>query len=195
IFKFSLSADITFGQKYFSYPDGKFNLTENKYPKLSIAFEKGISPNVSAYSFDHLEAGLTQTLSLGNKGEFGYNIAGGTFFNDPKISYLDLRHFKGNETKIGTSSKYLDRFNLLPYYALSTGENYVEAHLEHNFQGWVLGKLPLINLLNLELVAGAHRLSIAGGAPYSEYSIGLDNLGFGKFRLLRLDYVVSDYNG
>jgi hypothetical protein len=31
--------------------------------------------------------------------------------------------------------------------------------------------------------------------PYSEYSIGIDNIGFGKWRVLRVDYVKSNYNG
>ena len=195
MFKFSLSANINFGQKYMSYPDGKYNLNENKYPELSIDYDKGISTNAAAYDYDHLELGLTQVLSLGNKGEFGYNLVGGSFFNDREVSFLDYRHFKGNQTRVGTSSKYLDRFNLLPYYALSTSNNYLEAHVEHNFQGWVLGKLPLINYLNFELVLGAHRLMIDETAPYSEFSVGLDNLGFGKFRFLRLDYVVSEFEG
>jgi hypothetical protein len=31
--------------------------------------------------------------------------------------------------------------------------------------------------------------------PYTEFSIGIDNLGFGKYRLLRVDYVRSNFNG
>jgi hypothetical protein len=67
--------------------------------------------------------------------------------------------------------------------------------VEHNFRGWVLGKIPGVNSLNFNLVLGAHMLSIDGRKPYTEYSVGLDNLGWGKFRFLRLDYVRSNYNG
>jgi hypothetical protein len=67
--------------------------------------------------------------------------------------------------------------------------------LEHDFRGWILGKIPGINKLNFNLVAGAHILSIEKNKPYTEFSIGIDNLGFGKYRLLRLDYVRSYYNG
>ena len=34
-----------------------------------------------------------------------------------------------------------------------------------------------------------------GENPYSEYSIGIDNTGFGKWRILRVDYVKSNFNG
>ena len=195
IFKFSLAATIKFGQKYISYPDEKYNVPNEKYPSLTIAYDKGFGSDISAYNFDHLRAGLRQEITIGNKGELGYSLTGGTFFNDEDVSYVDYRHFNGNQTRIGTSSNYLGRFNLLPYYALSTGKNYAEAHVEHDFQGWILGKIPLINRLNYNLVLGAHALTTEGRQPYSEYSVGLDNLGFGKFRFLRLDYVVSEYEG
>ena len=68
-------------------------------------------------------------------------------------------------------------------------------HAEQDFQGWILGKLPLINKLNYNLILGAHALSIENNKPYTEFSVGIDNIGFGKYRLLRLDYVVSNYQG
>ena len=74
-------------------------------------------------------------------------------------------------------------------------KSYFEGHVEHNFKGWILGKIPGLNQLNFNLVAGAHFLSTEGNNPYTEISIGLDNLGWGKFRFLRLDYVHSYFNG
>ncbi len=38
---------------------------------------------------------------------------------------------------------------------------------------------------------GGHLLSTAEGRPYTEYSVGLDNIGWGKYRFLRVDYVQS----
>jgi hypothetical protein len=31
--------------------------------------------------------------------------------------------------------------------------------------------------------------------PYQEFTVGFDNIGFGKFRFLRVDYVRSYQNG
>lgn len=195
IFKSSLTADITFGQKYMTYPDGKYNLGNEKYPALSVTFENGLGGSIDGYDFSQLSARLRQRVNTGNKGEFIYNLKGGTFFNGEAISFVDYQHFNGNQTRVGTSGNYTNVFNLLPYYDLSTNKSYFEGHFEHDFKGWILGKIPGINQLNFNLVAGAHLLSIEGNKPYSEFSIGIDNLGFGKFRFLRLDYVKSYYNG
>ncbi len=194
IFKMNLSLDITFDQKYMTYPDGRYNVYESSYPRLKLGWEKGFEGEENRYNYDHIKGEIDQTLKLGNKGELSYLWRGGIFLNTNNISLVDFQHFDANQTRIGFGS-YVGKFNLMPYYGFSTNQNYSEFHLEHDFQGWILGKLPLINKLNFNLIAGAHRLSIDGKSPYSEFSLGIDNLGFGKFRFLRLDYVVSDYSG
>ena len=41
---------------------------------------------------------------------------------------MDYKHFNGNQTHIGQSERYLNVFNLLPYYANSTNDAYFEIH-------------------------------------------------------------------
>uniref|UniRef100_UPI0030D99E59 DUF5686 family protein n=1 Tax=uncultured Planktosalinus sp. TaxID=1810935 RepID=UPI0030D99E59 len=195
IIKLQINARITFGQKYFTYPDGKFNIENDKFPVLIFNYEKGVAASNRNYDFDKVQARLTQGFNLGNKGRLNYNFIGGTFFNADGISFADFQHFNGNQTRIGTSFTYSNVFNLLPYYALSTNGSYFEGHLEHDFRGFLLGKIPLLNKLNFNLVAGAHFLSTENNNPYSELSMGIDNIGIGKFRFLRLDYVHSFYQG
>ena len=45
------------------------------------------------------------------------------------------------------------------------------------------------------MVIGTHALWSTGLKPYSEYSVGIDNIGFGKYRLLRVDYVKAYQGG
>ncbi len=194
IFKLNLSTRINFSQNYMSYPDGKYTISNDKYPTVYLGYEKGFGGDMQDYNFDKFTGTLRQDISLGNKGTFSYNLKGGTFLNAENIAYVDYQHFNGNQTRIGNGS-YMDKFNLLPYYALSTNGSYGEGHFEHDFKGWILGKIPGINRLNYNLVLGVHFLSTENNKPYSEYSIGIDNLGFGKYRLLRLDYVVSEFEG
>ena len=78
---------------------------------------------------------------------------------------------------------------------MSTNKSYVELHAEHDFNGFLLGKIPLINKLNFNLIAGAHFLSTPDNKPYQEYTIGIDNIGWGKFRFLRIDYLRSYQSG
>ena len=195
IVKTKLRARINFAQKYFSNPDMKFNIGDNKYPTLNLYIENGAAPTESHYDYTQFEGSLNQSISLGNKGEFFYNFKGGTFANGDGISFVDFKHFNGNQTRVGTAPNYTNVFNLMPYYNFSTNKSYFEGHLEHDFRGWILGKIPGLNQLNFNLVAGVHFLSTEGNKPYSEFSIGLDNLGIGKFRFLRLDYVKSYYDG
>ncbi|MFD2823861.1 DUF5686 and carboxypeptidase regulatory-like domain-containing protein [Lacinutrix iliipiscaria] len=193
--KFILGAQINFGQKYFSYPDSKWNIPNRKFPTLYLGYEKGFASSVSDYNFNEVSARLSQGLSLGNKGYFQYNLKGGTFFDSDNIAFTDYKHFNGNQINVGTADSYTNVFNNLPYYAFSTNKSYSEFHAEHDFRGYILGKIPLLNKLNFNLVVGAHNLSTQDRKPYQEYSIGLDNLGWGTFRFLRLDYVRSYQSG
>lgn len=192
--KLNLTARINFAQNYLSYPDGKFNIPNGKYPTVIVGYEKGFSSSVEDYNFDQVKLRVTQGLNIADKGRFQYNIRAGKFFNGDDIAFVDYQHFNGNQTNIGSGS-YLDVFNNLPYYAASTNDSYLEMHAEHDFNGFLLGRVPLLKKLNFNLVIGAHALATPDNNPYQEYTIGLDNIGWGKFRFLRLDYVRSYQSG
>ncbi|MEZ4802848.1 MAG: DUF5686 and carboxypeptidase regulatory-like domain-containing protein [Gelidibacter sp.] len=194
IVKLDVNASIRFGQEYFSYPDGKFNIPNGKYPTVFVGYEKGFAASNSDYNFDQLKFRMTQDVTLRDKGKFEYNLKAGKFFGADDIAFMDYYHFNGNQTHIGAGS-YLNVFNNLPYYALSTNDSYLELHAEHDFNGFILGKLPLINKLNFNLILGAHALATPQTKPYQEYTIGIDNIGWGKFRFLRVDYVRSYLSG
>lgn len=180
---------INFGQQYLSRPDGKFNISNGKYPVIDLNYEKGFAGSDSKYNFDHINARITYDLNIGNKGNLETNIKAGQFFQADQIAFVDYKHFNGNQTHIGTEDRYLNVFNLLPYYNSSTNDAYLEIHAEHDDNGFIMNKLPLLKKLKSTLVLGYHQLSIPKRSPYHEYSIGLNNLGFGKFKVFRFDYV------
>ena len=193
--KLNVTARIRFGQKYFSYPNSKFNSPNDDYPTIYLNYEKAFAASKNDYNYDQLQLRLTQGITLGNKGRFRYNIKAGKLFNADNIAFMDYQHFNGNQTRIGGSGSYLNVFNNLPYYDLSTNNEYLEMHAEYDFRGFILGKIPLLNKLNYNLIIGAHSLATPDHKPYQEYSIGIDNIGFKKFRFLRLDYVRSYQSG
>lgn len=193
--KTTLNAKINFGNKYISRPDGKYNIKNSKYPVVNLGYEKGFAGSEKKYEFDHINASIKYDLTLGNKGVLGINIVAGKFFNANNIAFIDYKHFNGNQTHIGQTERYLNVFNLLPYYSNSTNDSYFEAHMEHNDNGYIMNKIPLLNKLKSTMVLGFHTLSIPNSKPYSEFTVGLDNLGFGKFKLFRVDYVRSYQNG
>jgi hypothetical protein len=191
ILKANVTAQINFKQEYLSYPDSKFNISNDDYPTLTLSYEKGFGATNNDYNFDQIKARLYQSLNIADKGRFRYNIRAGKFFNADDIAFMDYQHFNGNQTHTSTEGNYTNVFNNLDYYAGSTNDAYLEAHAEHDFNGFLLGKVPLLNKLNFNLVIGAHLLSTPDFKPYQEYSVGIDNIGWGKWRFLRVDYMRS----
>ncbi len=195
LLKASITARINFGQEYWTRPDGKFNIRNDKYPTITLGYEKGFAGSEKKYEFDYIGSRLYYDYTLGNKGNLAMNLRAGKFFNAENISFADYKHFNGNQTHIGQTDRYLNVFNLLPYYTHSTNDSYFEAHVEHNDKGYIMNKLPLLKYLKSTLVLGFHTLAVPNTKPYSEFTVGLDDLGFGKFKMFRVDYVRSYQDG
>jgi hypothetical protein len=193
--KASVFAKIHFGNKYISRPDGKLNIRNNDYPTLTFGYENAFASNEKKYEFQLITSQVRYDFDAGNKGTLGINLKAGTFIHGDTISFVDYKHFNGNSTHIGTSERYLNVFNLMPYYSNSTNKSYFEAHLEHNDKGYIMNKIPLLNKLNSTLNLGFHALAVPDSKPYTEFTVGLDNLGFGKLKVFRFDYVHSYQNG
>lgn len=189
-----IGATFIFNQKYYSYPDRKFNVGNSKYPTLYVEYKKVFGAKNNDYNNDALLARINQTIDFGNFGTSRYNVRGGMFLQKKNIAFMDNFQAIGNEL-IFPLDNNASGFGLLPYYQFFTNDKYAEGHFEHNFGGSVLGKIPLLNKLNLHLITGAKTLMMANQYPYSEFYIGLDNIGFGKWRFLRVDYVKSYHAG
>lgn len=193
--KTNVQMRFNFGQKYITRPDGKYNIPNDDYPSLSLGYEKTFAATDKNYEYDFVTARVGYDVTLGNKGTLQMTLKAGKFFNADNISFVDYKHFNGNQTHIGQTDSYLNVFNLLPYYAASNNDSYSETHIEHNDKGFFMNKIPLLKLLQSQLVLGFHNLAVPDRKPYQEFSVGLDNLGFGKYRLFRIDYVRSYQNG
>ncbi|MDI1256748.1 MAG: DUF5686 and carboxypeptidase regulatory-like domain-containing protein [Flavobacterium sp.] len=195
LMKAGITARINFGNKYITRPDGKVNFRSSKYPTLLLSYENAFAASEKNYEYQFVSARTFYDVTFGNKGNIAVNLKGGKFFNGDDISFIDYKHFNGNQTHIGQSERYLNVFNLLPYYAASTNDSYLELHSEYNDSGFIMNKIPLLSLLKSNLIIGFHRLMVPEISPYNEFTVGLNNLGFGKFRMLRVDYVRSYQNG
>ena len=193
--KLNVGARIKFGQQFITRPDGKYTLGNDKYPTLLLNYEKGFAGSENQYNFDRIAARITHSLTLGNKGEIQINSRAGKFFNAEGISFVDYKHFNGNQTHVIIGESYINSFNLLPYYSASTNDSYFETHIEHNDKGFFMNKIPLLNKLQSKLMLGFKNLAVPDRKPYQEFSVGLSNLGFGKVRIFRIDYVRSYQGG
>ncbi len=190
----NVKGTFVFGQKYLSYPDSKFNVGNPKFPTVSVTYTKKFEATNSELNSDLFRINVRQDIDAGNYGKFVYNVKGGVFLEKKNIPFMDLLQANGNRLLFPLDGE-LNSFGLLEYYKFYTNDRYAEAHVEHNFKGAILGKIPLLNKLNFHLVGGAKTLIMADKKPYTEYSVGLDNIGIGKWRLLRIDYVKSFHAG
>jgi len=177
------SATFTFNQQYTINPDGKF-IEPTKYPRLRINYRKGIPILGSDVNYDFASVDFFQDLvRVGILGYSSYFISAGKFFNATSLYYPDYKQFRGGQSFFFDSS--LGSFHFLDYYTYSTDKKYLEAHYEHNFGGFFLGRIPYIRALNIEEIIGGSYLTNELLPSYKEYYIGL------KRTALRLDYGFS----
>jgi hypothetical protein len=182
------------GQKYQSYPDRKVNIPNEKYPTIALTYEGGFAGSDAGLDFHQVRASVYQNFDMGNLGRSSYWINGGTFMDAQGISFVDYQHFNGNRLRFKTQALNPYGFGLLDYYDYSTNESYAQVHLQHDFKGYILGKIPGLNLLNYDLIVSGKAL-MTQRKPYFEASAGIDNIGFGSFRPFRVDYIHSITSG
>jgi hypothetical protein len=190
IFKTQLNLTIRPGQKYQSYPDRKFNISNEAYPTIAVRYEGGLGGSSSNLNFHQFSASLWQGFDMGNVGHTSYYMNAGSFVDGDRISFVDYQHFNGNRLRYKLSALNPYGFGLLQYYDYSTNDSYAQFHLQHDFKGFILGKIPGLSNLNFDLILSGKALFTERN-PYFEVSAGIDHIGIGKIRPLRVDYVYS----
>ena len=191
---FNVGANFVFGQKHLSYPNSKLNLENSKFPSLDINYRKRFGATKGDLNSNLFTTNIRQNFKIRSYGNFAYHLRGGLFLKKKTIAFMDNLQANGNQLFFPIDHE-LNSFNLLEYYRFFTNNKTAEAHFEQNFKGTILSKIPIINQLNFHLIVGAKCLVMDTISPYTEYSIGLENVGFGKWRVFRFDYVNSFYKG
>ncbi|WP_316827156.1 DUF5686 and carboxypeptidase regulatory-like domain-containing protein [Pedobacter miscanthi] len=169
------SLTYTIGQQYISRPDGKF-YTESKFPKITVLYKKGFNGVLNSdvdYDFVKLEVSQDR-IGLGLWGYTSFLAGVGKFLNNEKMYYPDFKHFAGNISTIFPPN--LRKFQYLDFYQFSTNQQYFEAHLEHNFAGFFMNKIPLLRKAKLEEFIGGGYLSSPEKRNYKEFYFGIQRL-------------------
>ena len=175
-------------QKYTTYPYGKFNETP-RFPIFSVRFQKAFGNGTADFAdFEKIKLSIEQqSLPTGLWGYSEFRTEFGAFLSKKRVSYMDLNHFNGNEFGYAQDIHFMRGFFDLPYYQYSTTDNYFTAHWQHHFDGFILGKIPLIRKLGFKEIARVAYLNTPQLGNYAEVGVGLDNIGYGLVRVLRLD--------
>ena len=186
-FKAEVDIRIRFRQEYITRPAGKF-ITGTKYPELRIQYRKGVHAAGSDVDYDFIRTGFSDNIGFGLFGKLSYEAFYGKFLSGKRLAFIDYVHFNGNKTIV--SGFALNDFKLLDYYRFSTSDPFIEAHVENNFKGFILNKIPLIRKLKLGEIAGIHFLHTSVLKNYFEFSVGIE-----KLNVLRIDFVTSFADG
>ncbi|WP_259071035.1 DUF5686 and carboxypeptidase regulatory-like domain-containing protein [Mucilaginibacter sp. X4EP1] len=176
-FKISFRTTYDFSDKYETYPSGKRYLP-SPYPTIGFNYDKGISNFLgSDVNYDQISADISKSdINVGVFGRTSFYIAAGKFLNNSSVFYPDYKQFAGNEVLFYKSG--IDSFLLLNYYNFSTYTQYIEGHLEQNFSGFILNKIPLIRKLKLQEIVDVNYLSTPTIKNYTELGFGLQYLNF-----------------
>ncbi len=172
------------GQKYIQYPKYKRSLG-SRMPVFDLAYTKGIHGLFgSDVDYDKWALSMNHKKNFKLGGEFKYKIGIGGFLNNKQVAIPDLQHFNGNRTFYNT--KYLNSFQLAPYYRYSNAESfYAIAHIEHHLNGLLTNKIPLLNSLKWNFVLGGNAFFVNENNYYIEAFAGLENI----FKIFRVDVV------
>ncbi len=174
------SATFTFDQEYMVTPEGKFILP-SKYPRLRFNYRQALPLFGSDVKYNTVSLDVFQDrVDMGIWGNTGYYLSAGFFPNTSRLYYPDYNQFRGGQGFFFDSAQ--GSFHFLNFYTYSTFKPYFEAHLEHNFAGLFLSKVPLFNKFKIQEIVGGSYLTQGMLPDYKEVYFGL------KRTIIRLDY-------
>ncbi len=198
------SINYTPGRKNAGFGVERAVSNEGRYPTLYVSYTKGLKGVLNSdFDYDKLQFFYRHRILMGGFGKLRYTFEAGKTFGNVPLSLLDI--VPGNQTLFRAPRV----FDLLDYYEFAT-DQYASLHLEHNFNGRIFSRIPLLRKLNLREIVGVRGVvgdlsaenramsnffnvpdangNLPAGAPtkpYYEYSFGVDNI----FKLLRIDFV------
>ena len=172
------------GQRYIQFPTYKMAIG-SRAPTFVLEYNKGIEKILgSDVNFDKWKLSMTHTFNFKLGGLFKYKISIGGFLTAKKVEIPDMQHFNGNQ--VYSIRKYLDAFQLAPYYRYSNTEHfYTVMHIEHHFNGLLTNKIPLFNKLKWYLVAGSNAFYVDQNKNYVEAFVGIENI----LKIFRVDFI------
>jgi Family of unknown function (DUF5686)/CarboxypepD_reg-like domain len=208
---FATSVGLTYTPKRDVYGFGvDQSFTGITYATFKMKYTHGFKGiGNSDFNYDKFQISYNKPLRLSNFGVLKINLEAAKVFQTVPLSLV---------TPVIVNQAYsisTNAFSLLDYYDLVT-DKFVAVGLEHHFNGYVFNRLPGIKKLKFrevifyKTVIGSisdenkaiNKSSIvynAPSTPYAEYGFGIENIGLGNFKPIRIDFIwrsdFTDLNG
>ena len=164
------------------------------FPRIFVSYSQGLKGVFdSDFNYSKLQFYYRQPLLIGGFGRLFSTLEIGKTFGKVPLSLMGI--IPGNQSYFIIDNTY----NLLNYYDF-VADQYTSLHLEHNFNGKLFSRVPLLRKLNWREIIGVkavygsvsdqNKAINASGqnyiAPvdgYYEYSAGIGNI----FKVMRID--------
>ena len=170
-------------QRYY-FKEREKMIQESRYPSFTLYYKKAIKGVLgSDVDLDLIKVGAEGKLNWSRWGHLSYVLEAGQFVNRTQMTFMDWKYFNGNQTLYSNFSG--KQFQLLDYYNKSSNNQYAEMHLQQNFNGALLSKIPLLKKAKIQEILSANFLLTSDKVRYTEVGIGLQKL------VIRLDYVLG----
>lgn len=180
----------------------------DKHPVVLAKYNKGLNGFWGGhYNYDKLTLGLANRFFLNQLGFFDFSVEVGNYWGNLPYPLLEIPTYTDENTRNSIS---YDLINSMEFVA----DRYAKVALDHQLQGYILNKIPLIKKLKLREIWGAKffagRLSAQNDPSlsptviefekdengntlthpmnqgmYTEGYFGLDNI----FKVLKIQYI------
>ncbi len=196
--QFDLNTTIIYtpGRRTIGYGVERNTINDN-YSTLVLNYTQGSEGFLeSDFNYQRLQFSYTQPWQLGGFGRLRSTVEFGRTFGEVPLGLLSV--IPGNQTVF---SLY-NTFPNLDFYEFVT-DTYATLHLEHNFNGRLFSRIPLLRKWNLREIVGVRAawgsisdenialsapsnipLQAPNDEPYWEYSFGIGNI----FKIFRIDF-------
>ena len=204
-----LNSDLTDSKLVFSVtarPGAKFSqFGVDRYehstlaPTMVLKYTQGFDGVLNSdFKYSKLQLYYFQPILLKSFGRMILNVEAGKNLQTVPLALQNI--IPGNQSY----GLIPNTFALLNYYEF-VADQYATFHAEHHFNGKIFSYIPLIKKLKLRevvfyrtavgslsesstLINSSNLLLKAPKKPYYEYGFGIENIGFGNLRILRLDF-------
>ncbi|WP_417591175.1 DUF5686 family protein [Owenweeksia hongkongensis] len=182
-----------FHQRYKTINGKKVALQMNT-PRVYLNYRQGIKSSFSDTRFAFASAGISFNTDLGNAGHTKWDFSAGGFMDNKYMEFIDYQHFNGTQTFYLQQSAYsyssIKRFSTLGYYSYSTDQAFIEAHVEHHFDGALLSKISFLRNTGIHAFGGANYLNNFSDPQFLEVAFGIDNI----MDILKIEIASSIHN-
>ena len=187
---------------------------KNIFPTFSLKYTKGFSGiRNSLFDYSRLEGMIHYPQPMWSIGILHTVVEAGKVYGTVPLPLLTPT--PANQTYASSGHKLNRTFQLLDYYDFVT-DAYLNVYAEHHFNGFVMNRIPLLkktkwrSLILARMAYGTlreeNRLISASNIQYNapeklywEYGFGIENIGIGNFRPIRVDFLwrssFTDLNG